>query len=130
MIADTTFIIDLLHNEDKAVTKLDELDSNSEQLFITSISIFELFSGVAQSSQPDVEKLKVKLALEDQAILSLSDDSAEISGEIHGILIKTGKMIGVQDCMIAGIAIAKKDKILTRNVKDFSKIKGLGIESY
>ena len=39
-------------------------------------------------------------------------------------------MIQPIDCMIAGIALIRKEKVLTRNVKDFSKIKDLEIETY
>ena len=55
---------------------------------------------------------------------------AQKSGTIDGELIKAGKSIGVQDILIAGVAIKRKDTLLTRNIKDFEKIKNLKIESY
>lgn len=60
-----------------------------------------------------------------------SDDfSALEAGIIDGTLIKEGKMIDPLDSMIAGIAMHKHKKIITRNIKDFSRIKGLKLERY
>lgn len=63
-------------------------------------------------------------------VLHMDYDTAERAGEIDGILAREGKMIGVVDCMIAGIALVKKEKVMTRNVKDFQRIRGLEIETY
>ena len=68
--------------------------------------------------------------LNGQLIINLDRHSAEKAGEIDGTLTKAGYEIGPIDCMIAGIAIIKNDKLITRNVKDFMKVKDLKVESY
>ncbi len=130
MILDTSFIIDLMRNEQKAVAKLQELIKRGEPQLVTSLTIFELFSGLVRCKKPSEEKEKILKVLAGQLVLNLDEQSAKISGEIDGNLIKEGNMLEPIDCMIAGIALAKKDKVLTRNVKDFSRIKSLEIESY
>ncbi len=130
MIFDTTFIIDIMKKDNNAVIKLQELIKKGEPQFITSLSIFELFSGIARSKKQYDERNKIIEILNGQIIISLDNSSAEIAGEIDGTLIKEGQMIDPVDCMIAGIALVKKEKILTRNIKDFKKIKKLEIESY
>lgn len=130
MISDTTFIVDLLRNDARAITKLKELMKKNELSFVTTLTIFELFSGLFRSNNPIKEKSRVIDVLKRQMIINLDPESAEKAGEIDGNLILKGKMIQPVDCMIAGIALVKKDKVLTRNVKDFSKIEGLEIESY
>lgn len=130
MILDTSFIIDFMANDPKAVDKLRELVKRREPQLITTLSIFELFSGLVRSKRPMEEKYKVMKILEEQTVLSFDSDAAERSGEIDGILKKAGKDIGPIDSMIAGIALSKNQKVLTRNVKDFQRIKGLNIESY
>ena len=130
MIFDTTFIIDVMHNDGKAIVKLHELINKNEPQLVTSLTIFELFSGIERSKKPIEEKNKIVKILKGQLILHLDNDSAEKAGEIDGSLIKEGKMIDPIDSLIAGITIIKKDKILTRNIKDFSKIKGIEIETY
>ncbi|PIN81212.1 hypothetical protein COV11_02340 [Candidatus Woesearchaeota archaeon CG10_big_fil_rev_8_21_14_0_10_30_7] len=130
MILDTTFLIDVMDEDDKAVAKLLDIIKKGEPQLITAPTIFELFTGITRSKKPEQEKNKIIKVLEGQIVVHLDNNSAEKAGEIDGNLMKDGKPIGVIDSMIAGIALIKKDKILTRNIKDFSKIKGLEIETY
>ena len=130
MILDTSFIIDLMDNNEQAIAKLNELLARNEPQLVASPSIFELWSGITQSNKPDKEKTKVLAVLACQAILSLDQHSAEMAGEIDGRLVKEGQIIDPEDCMIAGIAKKNNETILTRNVKHFSKIKGIKIETY
>ncbi|MBI2449123.1 PIN domain-containing protein [Candidatus Pacearchaeota archaeon] len=119
-----------MKNDEKAISKLNEIIKKGETQLITALTIFELFSGISRSNQPEKEKNKVIKILKGQLILHLDNDSAEKAGEIDGNLIKRGEDIGPIDCMISGIALVKKEKVLTRNIEDFKKIKGLEIETY
>ncbi len=130
MIMDTDFVIDLLKNDPVAVQKLRGLNENEETLIITAMTVFELFNGISRSDKPEREKEKVVNVLERQIIFDFDKLSAEKGGEICGLLAKQGTQIGSVDCMIAGIALNKNETVLTRNIKDFSKVKGLNIESY
>ena len=130
MILDSTFVIDILRNDSVALAKANELEKNRIPQFITIITIFELFSGIARSGRTEEEREKVVKILHNQAVLPLTEDVAEKAGEIHGELIKTGKKLDSHDCMIAGTALIKNELVLTRNVKDFSRILGLKIETY
>lgn len=130
MILDTTFIIDIMNNDSKAIEKLRELQKRGEAQIISSISIFELFSGLGKSIKPEKEKMKIIQALRGQLIAHFDQDAAEKAGFIDGNLRKEGRIIGPLDTMIAGVALVKKEKILTRNLKDFERIPGLEVERY
>lgn len=130
MILDTSFLIDLMQRDVGAINKLNEMIKTGEPQIVTSLTIFELFSSLTRSYRPIDEKNKVMTTLKGILTAGLDNESAEKAGEIDGNLIKEDKTISPIYCMIAGIALSKKDKILTRNIKDFSKIKGLQIESY
>lgn len=130
MIFDTSFIIDVMRKDEKAINKLHEIIKKREPQLITSPTMFELFSGLARSQKPAREKNKIMKILKDQLVLHLDNDSAEKAGEIDGTLIKDGNRIGPIDSMISGIALVKKEKVLTRNKKDFEKVKSLEIEVY
>jgi tRNA(fMet)-specific endonuclease VapC len=130
MIFDTTFVIDIMKNDEKAVKKLQEIIKKGETQMVTSLTVFELFSGLARSKKPLKEKNKIMNTLKGQVILHLDNTSAERGGKIDGTLIKEGNMIGPIDSMIAGIALIKKEKVLTRNTKDFTRIDQLEVESY
>ena len=130
MIVDTTFVIDIMRKDERALLKLKQFVSRGEPQIVTVLTLFELYSGIMQSNKPDVEKQRVLQILSNLIIWHFDAESAEKSGEIDGGLCKQGKKIDTVDSMIAGIAIAKGERLLTRNIKDFSKIVGLDIESY
>ncbi len=130
MILDTSFIIDLMNGDDAAEAKLREIHGGPEQHFITSVTIFELHSGIARSKRPVLEKAKVSEILKGQLIAFLDESAAQKAGQIHGTLINSGRSIGVADCMIGGIALSRGAKVVTRNLSDFGRIPGLQIESY
>lgn len=58
MILETSFVIDLMSQQPDAVRKFWELQEQKENLFITTPTIFELWSGIVRSSKPDAEKKK------------------------------------------------------------------------
>lgn len=130
MIGDTTFIIDLIDGLPEAVERLRELQERQEILFVTTPTIFELWTGITQSDRPEKEKMKAMQVLEGQLILNLTQESAEEAGMIHGTLINEGQRIDPEDCLIAGIAKHHNDTILTRNTKHFERIKGIAVETY
>lgn len=130
MILDTSFVIDLMAGDKAAIEKLKEIISKGEPQIVTAPTIFELYSGLAQSSKRELEKKKILSALSRVAIWHLDASAAERGGEIDGALIKAGEQIEPVDSMIAGIALVKGEKVLTRNVKHFSKVAGLNLETY
>ena len=130
MIWDTTFAIDLMNKDEKAIQKLKEIVSMGETQKTTVITIHELSRGIARSNKPEIEKNKMKELLKDQFVVEFDEKSAERSGELEGALIKEGNRIDAIDCMIAGIALTRNEKLITRNQKDFGKIQGLELVTY
>ncbi|MBI1971085.1 PIN domain-containing protein [Candidatus Woesearchaeota archaeon] len=130
MILDAAFLIDLMNGDTLALSKLQRLLKTHEPQFVAAPTIFELYSGLARCTDQDKEQAKIKNILADQLILPLGTLEAEKAGKIHGSLKKEGRPIQAIDSMIAGIASHKKEKVVTRNVKDFSKVKGIDVEMY
>ena len=131
MILDTTFLIDLLRGEDEKVKwKSEELDEKFSIKAISSITMMELWRGALQSINQEKEKKKIQELLHSLLNYSFSEEEAKKSAEIEVELIKSGKLVDIEDIMIAGTALIKNEKILTRNIKHFNKIKGLDLEEY
>ena len=130
MILETTVLIDLMDKLPSAVEKVKALQQRKEKIFVSSISIFELWSGIAQSQYPEKEQQKVNAILSSQLVLDFTQISAVEAGKINGSLLKKGAMIDPEDCMIAGIAKSYDQTVLTRNVKHFGRIEGLSLETY
>jgi predicted nucleic acid-binding protein len=129
MILDTTFVIDLIKGRLDAITKLKELENNSIQYAITSPTVFELWSGLVSLEKSEKEKQKTISLISEQIIYFLDDKSAEEAGKIDGKLIKLGKQIEPEDCMIAGIAVKNNQALVTKD-QHFDRIEGLKIEKY
>lgn len=130
MILDTNFIIDFLKGQSNALNKMDLLVKKDIAFAITTPTIFELYSGLIFLDKSEDEREKIISLLKDQIVLSLDKNSAEKAGIIDGNLLKKGLKIDAEDSMIAGIAESYGETILTRNVKHFSRIRGIKIETY
>ncbi len=130
MILDTSFIIDFMDGDPKAVEKMNLLQDKRENIFVTSPTIFELWSGIARSKRPENEMKKVIEVIKAQLCLDLDQETAQQAGTIDGMLVHEGIQIDTEDCMIAGIAKKHNQTVLTRNIKHFGRIKDLKIETY
>ena len=130
MILDTSFIIDFMEGDEGALERHRKLIERAETYRVSSAAIFELWTGVAHSKRRSEEKLKVTKALSGISTIPLTSLMAEKAGEIHGTLAKEGQAIDIVDAMIAATAVLENETVLTRNIKHFSRVKGLRIESY
>jgi tRNA(fMet)-specific endonuclease VapC len=126
MIADTTFIIDLLRNDAAANERASDIESAHSSLYITAVSIFELWQGFRQSNS----KKELLTLVSRMPFLNLGFEAAAEAGKIHSDLREKGQEIETPDSLLAGIAKSRNEPLLTRNVKHFSRIKGLMTESY
>ncbi len=131
---DSTFLIDLLKNDEGAIKKAEETEK-AGLMATTEINVFEIASGIELSKLGD----KNKLQRMDQAsalinrvhTFPLDRESALRAAKIIGQLKKNGSMIDTLDALVAGISLAHGcDVVVTRNVKHFKNIKGLKVETY
>jgi predicted nucleic acid-binding protein len=130
MILDTTVLIDLMNGNSAARARVHALISNGVPLAVATVSTYELFMGLAQCSKPAEEHEKIRQVLGSQTQLPLDEAGAERAGRINGELARQGRAIDDPDALIAGIALQRHEPVLTRNVKDFSRVSGLKVESY
>jgi len=94
MILDTSFIIDVMKNDTKAVEKLHYLIDNNKAQILPAPVIFELCAGIAQSSQKNKEHEKIQAAINQMLCIQLDPTMAAKAGMIQGELIRKGKTIG------------------------------------
>ena len=130
MIADTSFLIDIMKSDKEAIKKAEEIEKKGNTIAVTSISIFELFVGVSLSIKQDRERNKINTILKGLPIISFDEDSAIEAGKIFAQKRKNGMLIDPEDSMIAGICSKRNEILITRNIKHFNDIEGLRIENY
>ena len=130
MIADTSFLIDIMANDSSATRKARELEAKGVAVSIASPTVFELYAGAALSKKSSEEMLKITAVVGSLPQLGLDFQSAQEGGLIYAGKVKSGSRIDPEDAMFAGISRVKAEAVITRNVKHFSGIQGVTIEPY
>lgn len=103
-----------------------------KQLFLTTqISMFEVIRGLFYRQMAPAKIHQIMDMFENIRVLQLDDSAVIKAAEISAGLMKKGEPVPDADCLIAGIALSKGvSTIITKNVKHFSRIKGLTVETY
>lgn len=130
MIAGTTLLVDLLRRDPGARAKVERLERGTDVLWVLTPVLFELWEGVERSRKPLQEMERVQRVLEGYTLLALDPRHAVRAGRISGDLIRRGTMLDSIDAMIAGMAVEERQAVVTRNVKDFSRVPDLQVVTY
>lgn len=123
---DTDFLVAYLRKDFAAKSKLEELESVQEPLHTTIINAYELYKGAYKSKDSNSELAKVNTLLDAFFLLALDRDSAKAAGALDD----KSNPIGESDLLIASIALANKQTLITRNKKHFERIPGLQVEGW
>jgi tRNA(fMet)-specific endonuclease VapC len=95
-------------------------------VWVSAVVLFELWYGVAKSPRPkgNAEDLATFLS-GPVRVLGFDEEDARQAGSVRASLEKIGKPIGAYDLLIAGQALRRKLTLVTANVKEFARVKGL-----
>ena len=100
-------------------------------LYLSSIVIFELWYGVAKSSRVAKNTATLERFLSSPLqVADFDSEDARLAGEQRAALESAGKPIGPYDLLIAGQALRHDWTLVTANVSEFSRIKGLNWEDW
>ena len=130
-LLDSTFVIDFLNDDPKAREKIEQ--EKNVRLFFTDLTVYEVSLGInhLEKSKRDRALNIFKDFIMSLYYLPLSTEASFRAAEIKANLIKKGITIDDIDCIIAAIGIMNNiNVIITRNVKHFSVIEKIKIESY
>ncbi len=130
MIGDTSFFIDLIRADPGAVETVRTYERRNLKIYLTTVTVFELRFGISRSAREDVEKAQIYTVLEGLPVYTFDQAAAIEAGKIYSKKSSTGKDMDVEDAMIAGIAVTRKENVLTRYRDVFSGIDGLVITEY
>ncbi len=97
---------------------------------ISTITNYELYTGIAKCAAPDKEQGKVDLLLKTVNELPLDQSAAREAGRIRALLESQGEMIGPYDILLAAQAIAAEITLVTANTKEFQRVPNLTIENW
>jgi tRNA(fMet)-specific endonuclease VapC len=130
-LLDKNILSDLLKNpQGKVAQKISAFPSEERDLLATSIIVSaELRYGVAKSSS-SILASRVDQLLDAIEILPLEPKADEHYGRIRSQLEKAGTVIGGNDLLIAAQALAIDAILITDNVREFKRVKGLRVENW
>ena len=100
------------------------------ELFVTPITLCELFRGAFLSNKIQENLLLVNKLLEKVDLLQFDKYACEIFGKDYGLLKKQGKLTQDNDLMTASLCIADNLVLITKNKKHYENIKGLKFEEW
>lgn len=116
-IFDTSVIIDALRQNKSAEVVFSKFEDTDHHLFISSITILELFSGKSSKDKKQVKTISD--FLEYFTEIDVNSKIAKVAGEIYRDITKD---LGVPDYIIAATAIEIGAQVVTLNKKHFSQI--------
>lgn len=126
---DSDILVGILRNNEDAVKKARQIDEEGGA-FTTSVNAFEIFIGARISSAKERNLEEAHKLIAKLNVIDFDKDSADKASEILESLKKTGNIIDLKDILVAAISIRNGCTIITRNAKDFSRIKGMNIEKW
>lgn len=130
---DTSFAVDLLREVRRqkpgpASALRDVLED--EELWISVHVACELFAGAELSRRPEEERERIVSFCDGVQIAYPTANFARTYGRLQASLQRSGQTVGTMDLMIATAAVVDDASLVTRNVKEFSRIPGLKVVGY
>jgi len=130
MIEDTSFIIDVLHDDPGALEYLDLVEKENRPEKVASVTVLELHEAVPQLDVPEERQQKILDVLDTRHVVPADDRVMRKAGKISGELVSQGEEIDREDCIIGATGLLTDEPVLTRNSDHFERIDGLVVETY
>ena len=128
MILDSTFINDLVRREPAATDKLKDLIEAGTPVGISTLTVFEV--GIGLRGEAEQHRERYNDVVDDLDVIPFGIDAARQATTIQHELVDHGERIGAVDVLIAGTAVERDEDVLTRNVDEFERVRGLSVETY
>src|SRR5277367_6330099 len=131
-LLDTNACIALINGKSPALrTRFNKVLDEEAKVMVPSVVAFELWYGVAKSGRPEANALLVEAFLSGPvSLLPFDPEDAQVAGQARAALEKVGKPIGAYDLLIAAQALRHELTLITANVREFGRVKGLEWEDW
>lgn len=131
-LLDTNACISIINGTPSSVRNhFQKATGGDEQVCVSAVVTFELWYGVAKSARPEINARRLETFLAGPiVVLPFGHEDASIAGSIRSALEILGKPIGAYDVLIAGQALARGLTLVTANVSEFSRVKGLSWQNW
>lgn len=97
------------------------------EIAIPAIVLYELEVGIAKSTLPQKRRRQLDEFVGLAQVLPLGKREVKVAAQMRVVLEQAGTPIGPLDTLIAGTALAHQAILVTHNVAEFSRVKGLSV---
>lgn len=118
-VLDTNAIVYYVNDEPNAVAVLSPILAN-EIIIVPSLVITELWSSTKTSP---AEMQRIESFLNSVLVVKLDAELAQAAG-----ILRRDHNMSLGDSVVAATTLATRASLLTRNIRDFKKIRGLKIQ--
>lgn len=101
-----------------------------KQLHIPTITLFELYYGIEKNNSQQRNLAALENFIAPLTVVDFTLDAAKKAAKIRNNLQKLGTPIGAYDIQIAAIALSLNMTLLTNNLREFERVKGLKLENW
>jgi tRNA(fMet)-specific endonuclease VapC len=127
-LLDTNTCIGAMRNDPAVVERMSAVLPGD--CAISTITSYELYTGVENCSDPAREHAKVDLLLATVRTLPFDSEAAKEAARIRAVLESQGRPIGPYDILLAGQAVAAGLALVSANTAEFSRVPGLALENW
>lgn len=126
-LLDTNACIALINGHPSPVrARMQNAAAAGAHVLVSSVAVFELWYGVAKSAKQEFNRKRLETFLAGPIlVLPFEDVDARKAGSVRAVLEAAGKPIGAYDVLMAGQALRHQLTLVTANVSEFSRVKGL-----
>ena len=122
---DTNLCIYIINKKPiSSIKKLESLEK-TDSIALSAIVLAELQYGVSNSRFKEKNQINVNSFVSKLDIIDFTEQCAFFYGEIRTDLKQKGIIIGNNDLLIASHAICEEATLVTNNISEFNRIKGL-----
>ena len=127
-LLDTDTLIYVFNRAGNCLARLNP--QKESDIAISTISLFELEYGMGKSANRIKMDSYVLSLCKRYAVLDFDRAASVQAGAMRALLHTRGTPIGPYDVQIAGIALANNLTVVTRNMREFSKVPQLKVENW
>ena len=127
VLIDTDVAINLMRHSPYT---LDCLANCQETVYLSSISVSELYFGAYNSARPEKNVAILEAFLQHFQMLTITDAVARFFGKLKATLRKQSVQVAPFDLMIGSIALENGCMVATGNIKHFRHIKELQLSDW
>ena len=131
-LLDTSIAVALIRNRPVTVReRLRRISPDAQPIAVSSIVLFELWYGVARSQHRPQNAERLRSFMSGNVfVLPFEEEDAAIAGDIRAELRSAGTLIGPYDLLIAAQALRTGATLVTANVSEFRRVRGLEWEDW